>query len=214
MHDKRSSPGGTSKDSAAEVNIIVVEDDAIVRSWIRLSLRNSPFRIIAEGATAADARELASLVPDLWLIDYRLPDQLGTVLLRDLRREGMTAPALVMTASVVHGFNELVRQSGGQGTVLKTGSPSELVDELKAVANGQLSFDARHPTRTRRQGALSPREREVLALVRDGATNAEIAEKLGIGSETVKTLLARIYVKLGVSRRARAVTVAQERGIL
>ena len=82
------------------------------------------------------------------------------------------------------------------------------------MANGELSFDARQPTRTRRQGALSPREREVLALVRDGATNAEIAEKLGIGSETVKTLLARIYVKLGVSRRARAVTVAQERGIL
>ena len=72
----------------------------------------------------------------------------------------------------------------------------------------------RHPTRARREGVLTPREREVLGLVGAGATNAEIAERLGIGSETVKTLLARIFVKLGVSRRAQAVAVAHERGIL
>jgi DNA-binding NarL/FixJ family response regulator len=213
--NRRSSSAAGSNDAPpSEVNIIVVEDDAIVRSWIRLSLRRSEFRIVAEAVSAADARELASLIPELWLIDYRLPDQLGTVLLRELRQEGMTAPAVVMTASVMHGFNELVRQSGGQGTVLKTGSPSELVDELRAVAAGQLSFDARHPTRARRQGILTPREREVLALVGEGATNLQIAETLGIGSETVKTLLARIFVKLGVSRRAQAVAVAHERGIL
>jgi len=192
----------------------MVEDDAIVRSWIRLSLGRSEFRLVADAVSAADARELAPLLPDLWLIDYRLPDQLGTVLLREFRQDGMTAPAVVMTASVMHGFNELVRQSGGQGTVLKTGSPSELVDGLRAVAAGQLSFDARHPTRARRQGVLTPREREVLALVGEGATNVEIANTLGIGSETVKTLLARTFVKLGVSRRAQAVAVAHERGIL
>ena len=126
----------------------------------------------------------------------------------------MTAPAVVVTASVMHGFNELVRDSGGQGTVLKTGSPSEVIGALRAAVAKRPSFDVRHPTRARREGVLTPREREVLGLVGAGATNAEIAEKLGIGSETVKTLLARIFVKLGVSRRAQAVAVAHERGIL
>jgi len=200
--------------SSPEVNIVMVEDDAIVRSWIKLSLRRTEFRIVAEAGSAADARELAHYLPDLWLIDYRLPDQLGTVLLRELRQEGVAAPAVVVTASVMHGFNELVRQSGGQGTVLKTGSPSELIEGLRAVVAGRPAYDARHPARARREGILTPREREVLALVGEGATNAEIARTLGIGSETVKTLLARIFVKLGVSRRAQAVAVAHERGIL
>jgi len=200
--------------ASGEVNIVMVDDDAIVRSWIKLSLRRTEFRIIAEAGSAADAHELAHLGPDLWLIDYRLPDQLGTVLLHELRVEGVTAPAVVVTASLMQGFNELVRRSGGQGTVLKTGSPSELIEGLRAVAAGRPSFDPRHPARARREGILTPREREVLALVGEGATNSEIASTLGIGSETVKTLLARIYVKLGVSRRAQAVAVAHERGIL
>lgn len=197
-----------------EVNLVVVEDDAIVRSWIRLSLRRSEFRMLAEAASAADARELASIGPDLWLIDYRLPDQIGTVLLRELRQEGIQEPAVIMTASSMHGFNETVRQSGGQGTVLKTGSPAELLAGLRGVANGQISFDARHPARVPRQGILTPREREVLTLVGEGGTNAQIATTLGIGSETVKTLVARIFVKLGVKRRAQAVAAAHERGIL
>ena len=198
----------------AEVNIVMVEDDAIVRSWIQLSLRRTEFQIVAEARKPPDARELEQNIPDIRLIDYHLPDQLGTVLLRELRQEGVTAPAVVVTASVMHGFNELVRQSGGQGTVLKTGSPSEVIGALRAVVAGRPSFDVRHPTRARREGVLTPREREVLGLVGAGATNAEIAERLGIGSETVKTLLARIFVKLGVSRRAQAVAVAHERGIL
>jgi len=197
-----------------EVNIVMVDDDAIVRSWIKLSLRRTEFRIVAEAGTAADAHELVHVSPDLWLIDYRLPDQLGTVLLRELRQKDVLAPAVVVTAQVMHGFNELVREAGGQGTVLKTGSPSELIEGLRDVAAGGLSFDPRHPARARREGILTPREREVLALVGEGATNSEIASTLGIGSETVKTLLTRIFVKLGVSRRAQAVAVAHERGIL
>jgi DNA-binding NarL/FixJ family response regulator len=199
---------------ASEVDIVLVEDDAIVRSWVRLSLRGSEFRVAAEAATAADALELAACEPDVWLIDYRLPDQPGTVLIRDLRHAGERAPAVLATANVVRGLNESVRQAGGQATVLKTGSPTELLGALRAVAAGQTSFDARHPSRMGDGGILSPREREVLTLVGDGATNMDIARTLGIGAETVKTLLRRSFVKLGVSRRAQAVAVAHERGIL
>ena len=64
------------------------------------------------------------------------------------------------------------------------------------------------------RGALSPREREVLKLVAAGSTNREIAQQLGVGDETVKTLLGRTFAKLGVKRRAEAVSAAHERGLL
>jgi DNA-binding CsgD family transcriptional regulator len=82
------------------------------------------------------------------------------------------------------------------------------------VAGGDEAFDPSHPRRPPRRGALSLREREVVRLVTTGATNREISEQLGIGAETVKTLLSRSYAKLGVSRRAEAVAAAHELGIV
>ena len=87
------------------------------------------------------------------------------------------------------------------------------MDALRRVAAGEQAFDPRHPRRAPRAGALSPREREVLRLVTTGATNREISATLGIGAETVKTLLSRIYAKLGVSRRAEAIAAAHDQGI-
>jgi DNA-binding NarL/FixJ family response regulator len=133
---------------------------------------------------------------------------------RELRLNGVTAPALLMTANEETGFNEAAREAGAQGTVLKTGSADELVDALQRVHNGQPAYDARHPRRAAGQTALSPREREVLELVASGSTNQQIAEQLGVGPETVKTLLARTFAKLGVRRRAEAVSAAHELGLL
>jgi DNA-binding NarL/FixJ family response regulator len=119
-----------------------------------------------------------------------------------------------MTANEERGYNEAAREAGAQGTVLKTGSAEELVDALRRVHAGEQAYDARHPQRSVGRGALSPREREVIRLVAGGSTNQEIAEQLGVGSETVKTLLARTFAKLGVRRRAEAVSAAHELGIL
>ena len=87
---------------------------------------------------------------------------------------------------------------------------------MRAVIEGTATFDPEHPRARAENGdqALSKREREVLGLVAAGATNGEIATALGIGEETVKTLLARAYAKLGVRRRAEAVAAAHERGLL
>jgi DNA-binding NarL/FixJ family response regulator len=97
--------------------------------------------------------------------------------------------------------------------VLKRGSPEELLAVLRRVTRGGESFDPSHPRRPPRRGALSPREREVLRLLATGATNREISAQLGIGAETVKTIVSRSYDKLGVSRRAEAVTAAHELGL-
>ena len=198
-----------------DVSLLLVEDDAMVRSWVRLSLRASEFRVAAEASSAVEALELLDAVePDFLLVDYHLPDHRGTELVRELRRRGVTSPAVMMTANHERGFNETARDAGAQGSVLKTGSPIELLETLRTVLTGRPAFDPRHPRRDPGRAALSPREREVLSLVAEGATNQEIAKELGIGVETVKTLLGRTFSKLGVQRRAQAVAAAHERGFL
>jgi DNA-binding NarL/FixJ family response regulator len=194
--------------------VLLVDDDAMVRSLVRLALEESEFRLAGEALSGAEARELIERRrPDLLLIDYRLPDVTGTDLIRELRREGTLTPALLMTANPERGFNELARGAGAQGTVLKTRT-EELLAALRTVASGKESYDGRYPGRNPGDAALSPREREVLQLVARGATNPEIAVTLGLSSETVKTLLGRAFTKLGVKRRAEAVAEAHNRGIL
>ena len=148
------------------------------------------------------------------MTSYRLPDQAGTELVREWRRNGVTTPAVLMTANAERGFNELARDAGAQGSALKTGKVDELLETLRAVLRGESAFDHRHPRRPSDQAPLSPREREVLRLVAAGYTNRQVAAALGLGAETVKTLLERVYAKLGVGRRAEAVSTAHSLGIL
>jgi DNA-binding NarL/FixJ family response regulator len=198
-----------------EPSVLIVEDDAMVRGWVRLSLRDSEFRIVGEAEDAQQARALIERRrPDLLLVDYRLPDRAGTELIRDLRQEGFAAPAVLMTAHNERGLNEAVRAAGGQGTVLKTGSTDEMLGALRGVLAGGQAFDPRHPPRDPSRGALSPREREVLRLVAAGATNRDVAVQLGVGDETIKTLLSRTFAKLGAHRRAEAVSRAHDLGLL
>ena len=196
-------------------SVLLVDDDAMARSWVRLSLHDSEFRIAAEASSVEEALELARRVHfDVALVDDRLPDGGGTQFVKGLRAAGLVLPAVLMTANREPGFNEMTRHAGGQGTILKTGSPADLLRTLSAVAGGEFAFDGRHPGRLRRRAVLTARERDVLGLVAQGATNREAAEHLGIGMESVKTLLSRSFAKLGVRRRAQAVAVAQEEGVL
>ena len=195
--------------------VLLVEDDEMVRGWVRLALDGSGFRVVGEATTAAEAADLVRRRrPELLLIDQRLPDGTGTELVRSLRQDGIATPALLMTANRVTGFNELVREVGAQGSVLKSGSVDELLAALRMIAAGERVADVRHPARVVERGALSPREREVLRLVAAGLTNREIAERLDVGSETIKTLVARTFAKLGVRRRAEAVAAAHQRGLI
>jgi DNA-binding NarL/FixJ family response regulator len=199
----------------AELSLLLVEDDAMVTGWVRLALEDSNIRLAGVAGSASEALALAERRHvDVLLVDYRLPDGRGTELVRDLRRRGIPAPAVLMTANEEQGFNEAAREAGAQGTVLKTGSADQLVQAVRSVCSGEEAYDPRHPPRPAGRAALSPREREVIQLVAAGSTNQQIAEELGVGSETVKTLLARTFAKLGVRRRAEAVSAAHELGLL
>jgi DNA-binding NarL/FixJ family response regulator len=201
--------------SAVEATVLVVEDDEMVQGWLRAALEGEGFRLVGVACSSAEALELAPRrAPDLLLVDNRLPDGAGTELVRELRRRGHDTPAVMMTANEERGFNEAAREAGAQGSVLKTGRIEELAKALRSVLDGERSFDGRHPQRERDRGALSPREREVLRLIAAGSTNKEVAQALGVGDETVKTLLSRTFAKLGVRRRAEAVSEAHRRGLL
>lgn len=189
--------------------IFVVEDDAIVRDWVRRALEPSHFAIAGEASTAREGlrlteRRAASLI----LVDYHLPDALGTDLVRRLRLRGVRTPVLLMTANAEPGLNEVARKAGTQGTVLKSGNADDLLNAMSRVLAGEDVFDYRHPRPAATRPTLTRRELDVLRLVSEGATNRAIAEALGVTDKTVKTFLARAYLKLGVGRRAEAVSVA------
>lgn len=185
-----------------------------MRDWIHAALRGTEFRIDGEAASATETEELvARRRPDVLLVDVH-GDGAGTAILRQLRAAEVDVPAVLVSVNAARGFNEQARAAGAQGTVLKTGSIPELLEALCNVVGGEHSFDPRHPRRPPGQRELSPRERDVLRLVARGATNREIAGELGLGHETVKTLLARSCAKLGVHGRRDAAVAARGLGLL
>jgi DNA-binding NarL/FixJ family response regulator len=197
------------------VSVLVVDDDEIVRTWIRLALADSEFELAGEASTGAEALELVDRRrPALILVDYRLPDGVGTELVRSLRRAGVGAQVVLVTANAERGLNESAREAGAQATIRKTGDRETLLSVLRRVVAGETVFDTRHPMRPPGAGPLTPREREVLRTAAAGSTNSQIAAELGIGRETVKTLLERAYVKLGAVNRTEAVSEAMRRGLL
>jgi DNA-binding NarL/FixJ family response regulator len=208
-------PEGGSAAARRRTGLVVVEDDAIVRDWVLAALEDSEFHVVGVAASGEEALDLIPRRrPDIALIDYRLNDCLGTELVRELRTRGVGVRAVIMTANVERGLNEVVREAGAQGSVLKSGRVDELLATLRRVRDQGMAFDTRHPRRREGQVALSPRERQVLALVARGATNREVALQLQIGEQTVKTLLARAFAKLGVHRRSEAVGAAYKAGLI
>lgn len=200
---------------SAHTAVLVVEDDAIVRSWVREALRAGTYRIAGEASTAAEAEELIRRRHyDVLLVDQFLPDKLGTELVRAVRRSGDERPAVLMTARPHPGLNETAREAGAQASLVKSSNIDRFVEVLDSVLDGRGIFDAGHPRRPEGEAPLAPRECEVLALVAAGRTNRQVAADLGISGETVKTLLERAYTKLGVHRRAEAVLEARRRGVV
>jgi DNA-binding NarL/FixJ family response regulator len=190
--------------------VLLAGDRSALRGWVRLALAETELRVEGEAGTAEETEQLAGqLEPDVVLVEAT-----DLELVRDLHAAGISAPLLVISSVPARGFNENAREAGAQGTVLAVGSVGSLLEALRAVVRGEPSFDRGHPPRPPGRSSLSRRERDVLRLVGRGATNREIAGELEIGPETVKTLLARSFGKLGVGRRDEAVAAARALGLL
>jgi DNA-binding NarL/FixJ family response regulator len=203
-------------DSDQIIAVMVVDDDAIVRDWVRQALDGTEFRVAGEASTSREALKLLRRRhADILLTDHWLPDdQLGTELVRIFRQEGLKLPVVLMTAHPERGLNEAAREAGIQASIVKSSDAGGLVEALRSVVAGRGFFDPQHPKRKEGEAPLAPRERDVIRLVAEGKTNRQVAGELGIGEETVKTLLERAYTKLGANRRADAVLVARRRGVI
>ncbi|MEI9991995.1 MAG: response regulator transcription factor [Rhizomicrobium sp.] len=205
--------------STEPIRLLVVDDHPMLRQGIASLLQSEPDLALAgEAATGGEAIELfRALRPDVTLMDIQLPDMDGTEAIRRIREEFPAARLLVLTT--YSGDVQVLRalKSGAAGYLLKSALRKDLLDAIRTVHAGgrRLPPDiAMKIAEHAGDDALSGREVEILRLVATGRTNKQIAEKLSIAEETVKTHIKSILSKLGVTDRTQAVTTALKRGII
>ena len=208
------------------IRIVVADDHPIVRAGIVGLLDQAPgIEVVGEAADGAEAVELAaSEHPDLVLMDLRMPGVDGASATASIVAAGHGTRVLVLTTYETDDHILAAIEAGASGYLLKAAPQAEILAGIRAVAAGETvlapSIAAKLVSRVRADAAsvappaLSPREREVLALVAAGRSNPEIARDLYIGEATVKTHLLHAFEKLGVNDRTRAVTRAMELGLL
>jgi DNA-binding NarL/FixJ family response regulator len=211
------------------VRLVVADDQEVVRAGFAALLDTQPDLSVV--ATAADGAEAVAVCraqrPDVVLMDVRMPAMDGIEATRRLTADDDPPRVLMLTTFDLdeHVFDALA--AGASGFLLKDATAERLFDAVRVVAAGEALLA---PTVTRRlirrfaglrPGAvapalseLTPRETEVLRLLAEGLTNAEIAARLVLGEETVKTHVSRVLRKLGLRDRAQAVVLAYESGLV
>ncbi len=204
------------------INVFVVDDHPVVREGI-VSIISSAKDMVVIGQ-ASNGREAISAVelapPDVVLMDLRMPVMDGVTTTAYLRTHFPDVTIVILTTYETDEDILSAIEAGATGYLLKAAPREELISAVRAAAGGRValapSVAAALVTRARTPAParLTPREVEVLRLVAAGSTNGRIASSLTISEATVKTHLLRIFEKLGVNDRTRAVTLAMERGIL
>ena len=210
----------------ARVSVVVADDHPLFREGIERAVRERPDLELV--GAAADGREALSqireLAPQVAVLDLRLPGLDGLQVLNALTRDGIPTRVLFLSAT---GDAEVVFQAvqaGAAGYFRKEADRDAILNGIAAVAGGRTAIEPElqagvfDQIRLRGTGEerpiLTTREREVLALMADGLSGPQIAERLIVALPTVKTHQARLYDKLGVSDRAAAVAEGMRRGLV
>ncbi|WP_394427789.1 response regulator [Streptomyces sp. SGAir0957] len=213
------------------IRTVVVDDEALVRSGFRLILNAADD--IEVVATATGGQALAAVRehgPDVVLLDIRMPDVDGLTILRELcALPAPKRPAVAMlTTFDTDEYVLRALDTGAAGFLLKDTEPAQLAQAVRMLASGGVvmspkatrSLLSRHPGAGRTDQAiarverLSERERDVLVLIAEGLSNAEIGDRLHLSSGTVKDHVSAILAKLRVDGRVQAALLAQRAGLL
>ena len=204
------------------IRVLVADDHPVVRSGlIGMLAVEEDLDVVGEAGDGEEAvARVAALRPDVVLMDLRMPRLDGAGATARIRAEHPRTRVLVLTTYDTDGDIVRAVEAGAAGYLLKDTPRAHLVEAVRAAARGETvlapAVAAKLVSRMRAPVAepLTPREVEVLRCVARGLSNAQIGRELFIGEATVKTHLLRVFAKLGVGDRTRAVTVAMELGVL
>ena len=201
------------------VTVVIVEDHVALRRGLELLLRDTECRVIG---VADDAETAQAMVrrrrPTVAVVDINLPGQSGIELTRALLAEEEELGVLLYTGIDDQEVLTEALDCGALGFALKAGPPEELLTAIRTVAAGETYVDQRlRPLllarfTTERLGVLSPREREVLDHLAKGMTGEEVAVRLGLSPETVRTHVRNAMDKLEAHTRVHAVAIALRQG--
>jgi DNA-binding NarL/FixJ family response regulator len=212
------------------IKVLVVDDEALLRTaFSSLIEAEDDLEVVGAAANGQEAAELAArLAPDVVVMDVRMPVLDGIEATRRITRDGPGSRVLILTTFDLDEYVFEALRAGASGFALKSRPPEELLSGIRTVADGEALLA---PTVTRRLiahftdhtavaaktpwglGELTEREREVLALVARGLSNAELAARLHVTLPTAKTHVSRILTKLGARDRTQLVILAYESGI-
>jgi DNA-binding NarL/FixJ family response regulator len=210
------------------LNILLVDDHEVVRLGIKALLGRFPqFHVVAEASTAPEAVEQAlQHHPDVVIMDIRLPGKSGIVATQEITQKLPGTKVIMLTSFAEDNLLFDAIMAGASGYVLKQIGSGELVRALETVARGeklldpaitQKVFDRVRQSAREAQGEnfarLTDRELQVLALVSEGKTNKEIAEKVFLSEKTVRNYVSSILDKLNLSTRAEAAAFAVKHNI-
>jgi DNA-binding NarL/FixJ family response regulator len=211
------------------LRVVIADDQALVRAGFRMILTADGIDVVAEATNGAEAVEaVRRTAPDVVLMDIRMPEMDGLEATRSILTELPDAPrVIILTTFDLDQYVYSALTAGASGFLLKDVTPEHLVAAVRLVRSGDALLA---PTITRRLverfaqrdteplhrdlAALTPRELEVLRMLAQGLSNAELAAQLFLAEATVKTHVARILAKLGLRDRVQAVVVAYRSGLV
>ena len=207
------------------IRVLIVDDHALVRRGLSELLDVEPdlelVGALADGALAAQA--VLDLQPDLVLMDLSMPVMDGIEATREVMAARPSTRVIMLTSFAEHARIQAALEAGAVVYLLKDAEPDDITRALRDASAGGVPLSPRaavallpanRPRAEPAQAALSPREREVLALVAAGLPNKSVARRLGITEKTVKSHLTRVFTILGVTDRTSAALWAQRHGVV
>ncbi len=201
-------------DETPEITVLLADDHEVVREGLRLALlRSSHIRVVGEAADGETAVALAERRrPDVIVMDLRMPGMDGIEATEEIMRGIPDAKVLIFTAYSERALLQRGLESGARGYILKEAPHETLLRAIEKVAAGETFVDPALMsalTKTRDgTDVLTAREREILQLLADGMSNADVAAQLFISQETVKSHVRHILTKLEADTRTQAVAIA------
>jgi len=211
------------------IRVLVADDQSMVRAGFRMLLASEPgIEVVAEASTGLEAVEKAARFdPNVVLMDIRMPEADGIQATRRILATDPAAQILILTTFDLDEYLYEALRAGASGFVLKDDPPEQLIAAIRTVAAGDALLSPAVTRRVIRRFSripnpeppdgldeLTAREREILRLVVDGLSNAEIGQALFIGETTVKTHVTHILQKLGVRDRMQLVVLAYRSGLV